>query len=210
MIGRPFTAMTLPVIFEDVVGLAVLLLFWYFDPFALTSLYRYTGSQRDAPPSDDDLRFAAAMRRQPLPAAVFGIVWGVLYFLIAYAQFVYARDRIGAEYYSAAHMVFFANWLVNKLWTPTFFGGRSPGGGLFIIVLVLGTAIALVVLAALDSAPTVVLVFLILYAVWVLVATGLNIYILQVYSNVRIDGSVPATEPAGIRSATTTVGIKVR
>ena len=196
--------MTAPTQFDDVVGLAVLLFLWYFDPFALTSLYRY--SERA---TASDPRFVAAMRRQPLPSAVFGVVWAVLYFLLAFSQFVYARDMVGTAGYAAAHVLFFVNWLLNKLWTPTFFGAQSPVGGLFILILVLGTAIALLAVGAVDAAPAVVIVTLLLYVLWLVVATGLNVYVWRVYASIRVDESVSA-QTQRIASASRPIDIKVK
>ena len=204
--------MTVPISPDDVVTIAVLLLLWYFDPFALTSVYRRTASG-DRSNDESDRRFAAAMRQQPLPPAVFGVVWAVLYYLLAFSQFVYARELVGTDYYATAHILFFVNWLLNKFWAPTFFGARSPGAGLFIILLVLGTAIALLVVAALDAAPAVVLVTLVLYVIWLLVATGLNVYVWRLYSSARVDGGEEVSDAQAtyeIGSATRAVSFKLR
>jgi translocator protein len=67
------------------------------------------------------------------PSWVFGPVWGVLYVLMGSAAWLVWR-RTGA-----ARPLRLWGWqlLLNALWTPAFFGLRSPMLGLIVIVLLL-------------------------------------------------------------------------
>ena len=67
------------------------------------------------------------------PSWVFGPVWGVLYILMGSAAWLVWR-RTGA-----ARPLRLWGWqlLLNALWTPAFFGLRSPMLGLIVIVLLL-------------------------------------------------------------------------
>ena len=68
--------------------------------------------------------------RGVLPAAAFGPVWTVLYVLMGLAAWL-VWQRVGA-----AWPLRLWGWqlLCNALWTPAFFGARSPAFGLAVIL----------------------------------------------------------------------------
>ncbi|MGD9494780.1 MAG: TspO/MBR family protein [Armatimonadota bacterium] len=67
------------------------------------------------------------------PSWVFGPAWSVLYLLMGIALFLVWR-RAGQVPVGAAIGVFAAQLVLNALWTPAFFGMRSPALGLAVII----------------------------------------------------------------------------
>lgn len=105
------------------------------------------------------------------PDYLFGIVWPILYVLIGIAVYNVARrrDHIGR---GPALLWFFAQWVLNALWTPLFFGMHRPDLALACIVLmwlgIVGTIRSFARVAPLSSA------LLIPYLAWVSFAAALN------------------------------------
>lgn len=103
------------------------------------------------------------------PDATFGIVWTVLYVLIAVAGFLAWR----ADDASAPTVAWAANIALNLAWTVTFFGLRRPGWAI-VVVAALWLSIAVFIgvarrrsrLAALLMVP---------YLLWVSFAAALNV-----------------------------------
>ena len=125
--------------------------------------------------------YAARVRRaiSPLVPGVFGIVWLVLYALNAVASYHYWRDFARTPQYTWAFALLLVNIVTNKAWSALFFGTRSPTVAFVDILLVLGTAIAILVAMALgaNAARSGWLAFGLFapYVVWLLLATGLNL-----------------------------------
>lgn len=102
------------------------------------------------------------------PNWVFGPVWTILYILIAIAGWrIWRADRAGG-----ANMLWWAQLLLNFMWSPAFFGLHMIGFALLIVILMLATILAFIVaawrqdrLAALLFVP---------YAAWVSFASLLN------------------------------------
>jgi len=127
-----------------------------------------------------DLR--AAIR--PLVPAVFGIVWFVLYFTNAAASFFAWRDYDASPRYTYIIALLAANLLLNKLWSPLFFGMRAPRAALVdLLLLLLVTGLLLVALArdARHAGWTAFGLFT-PYALWLLVAAVLNVRFIGVAS----------------------------
>jgi benzodiazapine receptor len=107
------------------------------------------------------------------PAWLFGPVWTVLYVLIAIAGWrTWRRDR--AE---RAMQLWWAQILLNFLWTPIYFGMHQIGLALVLILLLLASIIAFVV-AAWRPDRVSAWIF-VLYAAWVAFASVLNASILM-------------------------------
>jgi tryptophan-rich sensory protein len=103
---------------------------------------------------------------------LFGPVWTVLYVLIAIAGWrTWGRDRTGR-----AMQLWWAQILLNFLWTPIYFGMHQIGLSLVVILLLLASIIAFVV-AAWRPDRVSAWIF-VLYAAWVAFASVLNASIL--------------------------------
>ena len=109
------------------------------------------------------------------PSWLFGPVWTVLYVLMGVALFlVWRRGAEGASV-NAALGLFAAQLVLNALWSPAFFGLRSPGLGLLVIVP-LDVLIVLTVLAFWRITPTAGMLLL-PYLGWTGFATVLNAFL---------------------------------
>ncbi len=106
------------------------------------------------------------------PAWVFGPVWTALYLMMGVAAFLVWRKGWGNAQVKVALVVFGLQLLLNFLWSPVFFGMRSPLGGLLVIVPLWGAILATIVLFARVSVPVAVL--MVPYLLWVSFATVLN------------------------------------
>ena len=169
----------------DYVQLIVFVAIWYaFNPFSSGQGQQVQQQQADAIAGKKDpaAAFAAfktgiyfdTLRRTAPSPGVFGAVWFVLYGLLAGAHFVYWRDGpTGEAIYTAGLVIWLVNLLLNKLWTPLFFGAQSPRWALLVLLLVLGTAVAALIIAAID-AVYITVGLLVPYTLWLLVALWLN------------------------------------
>ena len=75
------------------------------------------------------------------PGWVFGVVWPTLYFMLglAFAMVLHAR---GARHRNIAIGLFLSQFVINLTWSPIFFGAHQVTTAFFIIVAMLGVAIA--------------------------------------------------------------------
>ncbi|MBN2210640.1 MAG: tryptophan-rich sensory protein [Sedimentisphaerales bacterium] len=105
------------------------------------------------------------------PGWLFGPVWGLLYTLMAVSLFLLWRKY---SYPRARRAVglFLLQLTFNAAWTPVFFGGHSPFGGL-VIITILWVLIFMTMLAALPVSWW-AMVLLIPYVCWVTFALVLN------------------------------------
>jgi len=110
------------------------------------------------------------------PNAVFPIVWGLLYAMMAVAAWVAWRAGPSLER-NRAMLAFFVQLAVNVAWSWAFFGAHSPLAGLAVIALLLLAILATVLrfyrvsrLAALLMLP---------YLGWVGFASALNFAIFR-------------------------------
>lgn len=102
------------------------------------------------------------------PDWVFGPVWTVLYVLIAWAGWrVWERNPRGL-----LMRLWWAQLVLNFLWSPVFFSAQLPAAALAIIILLLGVILAFVALAA--SRDRTAATLFVPYAAWVAFATVLN------------------------------------
>lgn len=105
------------------------------------------------------------------PGWVFGPVWTVLYGLMAVAAWRVWRRGGWAEQKIALGL-FVAQWALNALWTPLFFGLHRPGWALAEILVLLATILATMRAFWRVDRPAGLL--LLPYAAWVSFATVLN------------------------------------
>lgn len=105
------------------------------------------------------------------PAWVFGPVWTALYLMMAVAAWLVWRQG-GWRAQRAPLSLYLLQLALNALWTPVFFGMRSLGLALVVIVL-LGAAI-MVTGRAFHPVSRVAAWFLVPYLVWVVFAAALN------------------------------------
>lgn len=110
------------------------------------------------------------------PAWVFGPVWTTLYALMGLAVYLVWHAHRGRERTRALRL-FALQLVLNGIWTPIFFGLKTTGGGLAVIVLLLVSILATtVVFFRVRPAAGWLLVP---YLAWVAFATVLNLAIWQ-------------------------------
>ena len=105
------------------------------------------------------------------PAWVFGPVWTALYLMMAVAAWLVWRQG-GWRAQRAPLSLYLLQLALNALWTPVFFGLRSPGLALVVIVS-LGAAIVLTG-RAFRPVSRVASWLLVPYLAWVVFAAALN------------------------------------
>ena len=105
------------------------------------------------------------------PAWVFGPVWTALYLMMAVAAWLVWRQG-GWRAQRAPLSLYLLQLALNALWTPVFFGLRSPGLALVVIVS-LGAAIVLTG-RAFRPVSRIASWLLVPYLVWVVFAAALN------------------------------------
>jgi len=109
------------------------------------------------------------------PNWVFAPVWIILYILMGVAAFLVWRKSINQKQSRSALILFGVQLILNVLWSVTFFGLRSPLGGL-IEISILAVAILLTIQSFLQVSRVAGLL-LIPYFLWVAFASGLNLSI---------------------------------
>lgn len=106
------------------------------------------------------------------PDWVFGVVWTVLYILMASAAWLILQKGLDRKEVQIALGLFAAQLLLNFLWSPAFFGLRSILLGLLVIVpLWIGIVLTTVTFFRLHTLAG---VFMMPYLLWVTFATYLN------------------------------------
>lgn len=93
--------------------------------------------------SGDENRWYVALVKPALtpPGWVFPVAWTTLYILLGLALALVLNAR-GARGRGIAVALFAAQFLLNLLWTPLFFGAHMVGAALLVIVAMLALAIA--------------------------------------------------------------------
>ncbi|MBA3453956.1 MAG: tryptophan-rich sensory protein [Deltaproteobacteria bacterium] len=104
------------------------------------------------------------------PGWVFGPVWITLYTMMGVAAWLIWQSR--APRRRAALAWFAVQLVLNAAWTPVFFGARSIGGGLIVIVALLVAIIA--TSAVYRHVSRVAAALMVPYLAWVSFATALN------------------------------------
>ena len=128
------------------------------------------------------------------PGWVFGVVWPTLYFMLglAFAMVLHAR---GARHRNIAIGLFLSQFVINLTWSPIFFGAHQVTTAFFIIVAMLGVAIATTfAFARVRKAAAWLMVP---YLVWISFASILNF---------KIDKLNPDAESLYVPAATSQIG----
>jgi benzodiazapine receptor len=128
------------------------------------------------------------------PGWVFGVVWPTLYFLmgLAFAMVLHAR---GARDRSLAIFLFLSQFAINLTWSPIFFGQHKVTTAFFIIIAMLGLAVATTsVFARVRKAAAWLMVP---YLVWISFASILNF---------QIDKLNPDAESLYVPAASSQIG----
>lgn len=108
------------------------------------------------------------------PPWLFGPVWTLLYAMMGIAAWLLWRRRSQAAGRRALWL-FLAQLALNFAWTPAFFGLRSPGLALVIIVMLAAAIVATI--AAAWRVQRAAAAMLVPYLGWVSFATALNLAI---------------------------------
>jgi len=106
------------------------------------------------------------------PGWLFGPVWTVLYLMMGVALWLVARRWRADSCARVATAAWGAQMALNVIWTPVFFGLRSPVGGLVVIALLWWAIVATAALSARVSRAAAAL--LAPYLAWVTFAAALN------------------------------------
>jgi benzodiazapine receptor len=115
------------------------------------------------------------------PNAAFGPVWTVLYALMAISAWLVWRNDSQSRDEARTRKRALTAWAIqlalNGVWSAVFFGGRSVGGGLAVILVLVPSIAATAVLSAKVSKPAGLL--LVPYLAWTTFAAALNARIWQ-------------------------------
>jgi benzodiazapine receptor len=117
------------------------------------------------------------------PNQVFGPVWTTLYILMGISVFFTWQEGLSNNYVLLAFTLFWVQLVFNALWSIIFFGMKSKGGGVFIIII-----LWLLILATIITSFRISLlagVLLIPYIIWVSTASYLNIGIWWLNKSVK-------------------------
>jgi translocator protein len=106
------------------------------------------------------------------PDQVFGPVWTTLYILMGLSVFFIWQRGLAADGVLLAFTLFWVQLVLNALWSIIFFGLKSKGGGVIIIIVLWFTILATIITSFQVSVWAGIL--LIPYIMWVSVATYLN------------------------------------
>ena len=108
------------------------------------------------------------------PGWLFGVVWSVLYGMIAFSAFYYFAPAYESDaLFLPLFVLVVINLLLNKLWTPIFFGANNVRGALVIAVLMWCSGLAVAILMGIGGAWVSFGLWL-PYEVWVMYAIYLN------------------------------------
>ena len=106
------------------------------------------------------------------PGWVFGVVWTLLYILMAVAAFIISQQNLKKPETKAALALFLFQLVLNGLWTPIFFGMHLILTALIeIIILDLAILLTLIMFYKISRIATALLVP---YFIWVTFAIVLN------------------------------------
>jgi len=109
------------------------------------------------------------------PNWLFGPAWISLYLLMAVAVYLVWQKGWQTPGVRQALAVFLVQLLLNVLWSPAFFGWRSPLAGMIVIILLWLAIVLTIFLFFKISRPAALL--LLPYLLWVSYASALNISI---------------------------------
>lgn len=103
---------------------------------------------------------------------VFGVAWGVLYFLLGIALFLIMNNDRTRHSKTKAYALFFSQMVLNALWTYLFFGLHLVGAAFIVLVVLIAMSIWMMRAFFLISKGAARLVWP--YIIWCLFALYLN------------------------------------
>lgn len=106
------------------------------------------------------------------PTAVFPVAWTILYILMAVSLWRLWERAPVSRSGALAVLLFFAQLVLNAIWTPVFFGLHATRTGLVIIVVLIGLISATITVLRRIDRPAALL--LVPYLLWVAYAATLN------------------------------------
>ena len=106
------------------------------------------------------------------PPWIFGPVWSILYVLMGIAAFIVWQGGLERDGVRTALFVFLVQLLLNAIWSPIFFGMKSPIAG-FIVIVFLWLAICITIILFYHVSQ-IASFLLIPYLLWVSFALVLN------------------------------------
>lgn len=106
------------------------------------------------------------------PSWVFAPVWTALYIMMGVSVYLVWRKGLGDRYAGSAIIAFLIQLILNFLWSPVFFGMRSPLYSFIIIILMWIAILATIILFYRISKVSAYL--LVPYLLWVSFAIYLN------------------------------------
>lgn len=106
------------------------------------------------------------------PTAVFPVAWTILYILMAVSLWRLWERAPVSRSGGLAVLLFFAQLVLNAIWTPVFFGLHATQAALVIIVVLLGLIAATIAVIHRIDRPAALL--LVPYLLWVAYAATLN------------------------------------
>jgi benzodiazapine receptor len=104
------------------------------------------------------------------PSWLFGPVWTLLYILMGIACFLIWKSD--SAYKKQLLTLYFAQLVLNALWSPAFFGMQSPLLGLFVIIPLWGSI--LICILQFRKVSKLASGLMVPYLLWVSFATALN------------------------------------
>lgn len=151
-----------------------------------------TLSGRLAGSSENNPWFAALVKPEAYPpAAVFGIVWAVLYIMMGAAAALVWNAR-GAPGRTLALLLFAIQLLANLAWSPVFFRIHQIETAFWLIVLILG--LALLTTWRFATVRRLAAALLVPYLAWLGFAAVLNWRILELNPNGGPDVSIASVK----------------
>jgi len=110
------------------------------------------------------------------PNWLFAPVWTALYLLMGVSAYLIWRKGLSVPQVKTALTIFAAQLILNAIWSPVFFGLRSPLAGFIVIVLLWITILSTIL--TFFKISKIAGLLLIPYILWVSLATILNFSIL--------------------------------
>ena len=110
------------------------------------------------------------------PDYIFGIVWPILYILMAISAYLIFINK-KCNPYCYALTIFFIQLLINLSWTTIFFKLKNIKLALLTLIIIFGLVVYTYVLF--NKIDKIASYLLIPYLLWLLVALSLNIYIVM-------------------------------
>lgn len=112
------------------------------------------------------------------PNWIFGPAWTLLYFLMGIAFYLIWKQGFNKKKIKSAGRFFAAQLGLNFIWSPVFFGLRSPLLGLIVIITML--TLIVITMKKFYTLSHLAFYLLVPYLIWVTFATVLNVVILMI------------------------------